>query len=95
MDFILRESLKLGTQNHYLDGIPSLFSAAQLLKSPTFVHEKDQHRSERVAIGLLLRNKVIHNGSIGAHWVISLLFALIQELVPHYDVIGDTIDGRR
>ena len=56
IDFILRESLKLGTQNHYLDGIPSLFSAAQLLKSPTFVYDKDRHRSERVAIGWFLES---------------------------------------
>ena len=44
-------------------------------------------------IGLLLRNKVIHSSSIGAHWAISLLFALVQELVPHYDVSSDRIDG--
>jgi tRNA nucleotidyltransferase (CCA-adding enzyme) len=50
-DYIIRESLKLGTQNHYLDGIPSLFAAAQLFKSPTFVDDKDQKRSERVTVG--------------------------------------------
>jgi tRNA nucleotidyltransferase (CCA-adding enzyme) len=52
VDYIIRESLKLGTQNHYLDGTPLLFEASQLLNSPTFVDERDQKRSERVAIGL-------------------------------------------
>lgn len=56
MDFIIRESLKLGTQNHYLDGIPSLFAAAQLFKSPTFVDDKGHNRSERVEIGRYLES---------------------------------------
>jgi tRNA nucleotidyltransferase (CCA-adding enzyme) len=50
-DFIIREALKLGTQNHYLDGIPSLFAAAQLLKSPISFDGNGQQRSERVTIG--------------------------------------------
>jgi tRNA nucleotidyltransferase (CCA-adding enzyme) len=52
VDYIIRESLKLGTQNHYLDGTPLLFEADQLLEGPTFINEKDQTHSERVAIGL-------------------------------------------
>jgi hypothetical protein len=31
---VLREGLKLGTQNHYIDGIPALFAAAELLRQP-------------------------------------------------------------
>lgn len=54
LDLIIRESLKLGTQNHYLDGIPSLFAATQLLKSPSFVNNQGQQHSERVAIGWYL-----------------------------------------
>ena len=54
LDLIIRESLKLGTQNHYLDGIPSLFAASQLLKSPSFVDNQGQQHSERVAIGRYL-----------------------------------------
>jgi hypothetical protein len=47
----LREGLKLGTQNHYLDGIPALFVAADLLKNPTLGNRKLTLPSERVAIG--------------------------------------------
>lgn len=50
---VLRESLKLGTQNHYLDGIPPLFSANQLLRN---VLRDEGHDSSprRVALGLPL-----------------------------------------
>jgi tRNA nucleotidyltransferase (CCA-adding enzyme) len=44
-------------------------------------------------VGLLLRNKAVHNVNIGADWTTSLLFALVQELVPHYDVLSDRLDG--
>lgn len=55
-DLIIRESLKLGVQNHYLDGIPSLFAAAQLIKNRSSVDDKDQKRSERMTLGLYLEN---------------------------------------
>jgi tRNA nucleotidyltransferase (CCA-adding enzyme) len=45
-------------------------------------------------IGLLLRNKAVHNVNTGANWTTSLLFALVQELVPHYNVLSDKLDGR-
>lgn len=51
IDLVLRESLKLGTQHHFLDGIPSLFAAAQLLENPVLQSDKFQRPSERVAIG--------------------------------------------
>jgi hypothetical protein len=44
-------------------------------------------------IGLLLRNKAVHNVNAGAHWSISLLFSLVQDLIPHYDVLCDRLDG--
>jgi tRNA nucleotidyltransferase (CCA-adding enzyme) len=46
----IREGLKLGTQNHYLDGIPALFIAADLFKDPTS-NDRLKSPSERVAIG--------------------------------------------
>jgi tRNA nucleotidyltransferase (CCA-adding enzyme) len=49
----IREGLKLGTQNHYLDGIPLLFAAADLLKNPRLDGNRFAGNSERVAIGLL------------------------------------------
>jgi len=47
----IREGAKLGTQNHYLDGIPPLFVAADLLKDPRLINDKFQSPSERVAVG--------------------------------------------
>lgn len=47
----IREGTRLGAQNHYLDGIPALFSAAELLKSPDPSNGKLRVPTERVAIG--------------------------------------------
>ncbi|RDB28981.1 CCA tRNA nucleotidyltransferase, mitochondrial [Hypsizygus marmoreus] len=90
--FVLRESLKLGTQNHFLDGIPLLFTAAQLLENPVLTDERFQKPSQRVAIGLLLRDKAIHHAVTGSHWTTSLLFSLIQQMAPLYDVASDKLD---
>jgi tRNA nucleotidyltransferase (CCA-adding enzyme) len=46
VDAIIRDGLKLGVQAHYSDGIPALFEAAKLLRSP------DASKS-RVEIGKL------------------------------------------
>jgi len=43
-EIVLRDGLKLGTQNHYLDGIPALFAAADTLKDLSA-------EQDRVAIG--------------------------------------------
>jgi len=90
VETVIREGLKVGTKNHYLDGVPALFSASELFKSPDI--EKDEEfrsPSERVEIGLLLRQNIVHNAHIGAHWTTSLLFSLIQELIDHYDPSKD------
>ncbi|GLB36528.1 putative tRNA nucleotidyltransferase poly(A) polymerase family protein [Lyophyllum shimeji] len=92
IEYILRETLKLGTQHHFLDGIPALFSAANLLKNPVLTSERFPHPSQRVALGLLLREKAVHNANTGSDWATSLLFSLVQELVPLYDFANDTID---
>ncbi|TFY82353.1 hypothetical protein EWM64_g1654 [Hericium alpestre] len=91
----IREGLKIGTKHHYLDGIPLLYTAAELLKQPKMDDERFKTPSERVAIGLLLRNTAVHNPLIDSHWTVSLLFALVQDLVPLYDVVNDTFDVER
>jgi tRNA nucleotidyltransferase (CCA-adding enzyme) len=48
----IREGLKLGTQNHYLDGVPLLFTASTLLKTPELAKFKGPQ--ERVTIGRTL-----------------------------------------
>ncbi len=44
----IRDGVKLGVQNHYLDGIPALFASADLLQNPQIGGEK-----ERVRMGML------------------------------------------
>ncbi|KAH7929375.1 hypothetical protein BV22DRAFT_1002853 [Leucogyrophana mollusca] len=75
------EGLKLGSKNHYSDGIPALFAAAELLQNLDLKSSNFKSPSERVAIGLLLREKVVHNPNSGSHWATSLLFSLVCELV--------------
>lgn len=45
----IREGTKLGVQNHYVDGIPLLFKAAETLQCPTIGGE-----NERVRMGMSL-----------------------------------------
>jgi tRNA nucleotidyltransferase (CCA-adding enzyme) len=54
VESVIREGLKIGTKNHYLDGIPSLFSASELLKAPVIDEDKFKFKtpSERATIGL-------------------------------------------
>ncbi|KAJ7480166.1 hypothetical protein B0H11DRAFT_1725232 [Mycena galericulata] len=89
----IRESLKLGTQNHYVDGIPLLFAAAQLLKNPDLNQEKFKTPSMRAALGLLLREKALHFPSSGAQWRLSTLFSLVLELGPLYSPATDGLDA--
>lgn len=49
LEAVIREGLKVGTKNHYLDGVPALFVASGLLKSPDV--RDDKTPSERVEIG--------------------------------------------
>lgn len=50
----LWESLRLGTQSHFLDGIPPLYAAAKLLSKPDVSSERLQKPSKRVAIGAII-----------------------------------------
>jgi len=52
LEVVIREGLKVGTKNHYLDGIPALFLASGLLKSPDVQDDRFKTPSGRVAIGL-------------------------------------------
>ncbi|KAF5392550.1 hypothetical protein D9757_002175 [Collybiopsis confluens] len=85
VSYVIRESLKLGKQSHYLDGIPPLFEAADILRQPDLTSEKFKHPSERVAIGLRIRHKAVHYPDTGSHWTSSLLFSLVRELVECCD----------
>ena len=51
LEAAIREGTRLGAQNHYLDGIPALFSAAELLEGPDLSNDKLKLPTDRVAIG--------------------------------------------
>jgi len=82
VEAVVREGLKLGNKNYYLDGVPALFDAAALFQGLSTEDARFTTPSERVAIGLLLRHNKVHKPASGAHWSSSLLFALVCELVP-------------
>lgn len=51
VEAVIREGLKLGNKNHYLDGIPALFDAAALFRGLSLENIRFTTPSERVAIG--------------------------------------------
>jgi len=60
VEAVLRDGCKLGSQNNYLSGIPTLFSAAELLENPTLEGDKFKRRPERVAIGGNPTQRIYH-----------------------------------
>ncbi|KAL0581370.1 CCA tRNA nucleotidyltransferase, mitochondrial [Marasmius crinis-equi] len=50
VEYVIRDCLKLGSQNHFLDGIPALFFACQLLRNPDLNDDRFKTPSERAAI---------------------------------------------
>ena len=51
-------------------------------------------RSYKLCSGLLLRDTSVHNPNVGSTWPISLLFSLVQELLPLWRT-PDDYEGRR
>lgn len=91
---VLRDGLKLGAQHHYLDGIPALFTAADLLRKGVEDWVNGQmDKPERAWIGVLLRERNVHNPVSGSMWASSLLFALVQELTEVWAGEAVSIDG--
>ncbi|PVG04799.1 hypothetical protein CPB86DRAFT_692433 [Serendipita vermifera] len=82
VDNVIREGLKLGSQNHYLDGIPQLFNAAEEI---TAGFPDPLEGNDRAEIATLLRHTSIHNSVTGSEWSSSLLFALSQELIECWE----------
>ncbi|KAK7694187.1 hypothetical protein QCA50_001367 [Cerrena zonata] len=73
------------------EAVEAAIREGNLLKTPTIESEAGNLK-ERVRIGMLLREKSVHNSHTGSHWTSSLLFNLITELVPLYDVSRDVLD---
>lgn len=70
----IQDGLKLGRQNHYLDGIPAMYSAADLLKGVSLEQSGLQLPSERAAIGTLMIAQLREN-SIDDVFLLSRPFA--------------------
>ena len=51
VEAVIRQGLKLGNKNYYLDGIPTLFDAAALLKGVSLENIRSASSSERVVMG--------------------------------------------
>jgi tRNA nucleotidyltransferase (CCA-adding enzyme) len=62
VEAVIRDGLKLGTQNHYLDGIPPLFAAAEMLANPSLNQERFRGPSEAIAIGQSNRGICVCSG---------------------------------
>ncbi|PIL30884.1 hypothetical protein GSI_07053 [Ganoderma sinense ZZ0214-1] len=91
VEAVIRDGLKLGAQCHYLDGIPSLFIANDVLQKGVVEWENgDLDKPERAWIGVLLREKTVHNLVTGSVWATSLLFSLIQELTVLWAVAASS-----
>ncbi|KAH9891118.1 hypothetical protein C8Q73DRAFT_651598 [Cubamyces lactineus] len=93
VEVVIREGLKLGAQYHYLDGIPALFAASQLLRKGVADYQDGKlDKPERAWIGTLLREKNVHNPVTGSMWSTSLLFSLVQELVSTWPDDANDLD---
>lgn len=88
---VIKEGLKIGGQNHFIPSVPSLFLAHERVSKPSL--DKFEGSSQRALIGLLLRDKLVHNPSMGTHWSGTLLFSLVQDLVDLVD--QDSLDDTR
>ncbi|PPR00260.1 hypothetical protein CVT24_005008 [Panaeolus cyanescens] len=89
VESLLRDSLKLGTQDHLLDGVPALHEASKLISDKILGSTQSK---DRVDIGLFLRQKCLHNPNTGSLWSTSIFFSLIMDLVPTYDYDGNTFN---
>lgn len=98
VEAVIREGLKLGVQNHYLDGIPLLFASSRLLQERITQWGSGAgpfaDLPERVALGILLRDKNLHNANTGSVWSSSVLFSLVQELVDSWNASEDKLHGK-
>ncbi|KAJ1309611.1 hypothetical protein OPQ81_006383 [Rhizoctonia solani] len=90
VEHIVKEGLKIGSQNHFIPSVPRLFAAHKRVSKPSL--DKFEGTSQRALIGLLLRDVDVHSPRTGTYWSASLLFSMVQDLV---DLIDDqsTLDG--
>lgn len=46
-------------------------------------------------LGKLLRHETIHNPNTGSHWTSTVLFSLVQDLIPFYRIDENKFNGRK
>lgn len=93
VDAVIREALKLGSQYHFLDGIPFLFSAIPRVPELLRDYATFEEAVRRSSIGMLLRHRNIHHLNAGVHWSTAFLFSLVVEVSQVYDLASDALDG--
>ncbi|KAK1226962.1 CCA tRNA nucleotidyltransferase, mitochondrial [Marasmius sp. AFHP31] len=86
VEYVIRECLKLGSQNHFLDGIPALFSACSVLRNPDPGEQRLKNPSERAAIA---------EGAIKTVRLYNTFIQRVEELGLHETVDAKPLlDGR-
>ncbi|KZT67656.1 hypothetical protein DAEQUDRAFT_728899 [Daedalea quercina L-15889] len=90
-EMVLREGLKLGVQNHYLDGIPALFDACGFVSPRVTELAQGESPGDRREIGLFLHNPIVHKPPV-ITWELSLLFSLVQDLLADWSPETDVLD---
>ncbi|KZP00684.1 hypothetical protein CALVIDRAFT_475433 [Calocera viscosa TUFC12733] len=89
---IIREGLKQKLSNNDMTSTVGLFAAAHLLSKPELSRFPPP---DRKSIGLVLRNPAVHTVK-GANWEDSLAFALVQDLIPYWELsTGSLKDGTK
>ncbi|TFY70082.1 hypothetical protein EVJ58_g18 [Rhodofomes roseus] len=83
-DLIIRESLRLGSQNHYLDGVPALYNAWSVVSPAVADLAQGESPDDKLKIGMFLRQQVVHRPAV-IYWHTSLLFSLVQDLMAYWD----------
>ncbi|KAH9921394.1 uncharacterized protein B0H18DRAFT_1086105 [Fomitopsis serialis] len=90
-EIVIHESLKLGAQHHYLDGVPWLFRAWKAIAPAVADLAQGQSPDDRRKIGVFLRQRTIHSPPV-IQWEISLLFSLVQDLLPFWNPYTNLLD---
>lgn len=100
---------QIGGQGNFIHSVPSLFAAHEKISSRLLEEFRGESERVSIGmyacprcvclllnhkpLGLLLRDKHVHDPRNSTYWPTSLLFSLVQGLVESID--QDTLDGRQ
>ena len=94
VDAVIRETLKLGSQYHFLDGVPFLFGAIPTVPDLLRDYPSFEAATRRSSIGMFLRHRTMHSLNAGVHWSTAFLFSLVVQVSGVYDLASDSLDGQ-